>query len=61
MRYKLNFKSGRTLSNILVTPEEDNIQQKCGWYIDINAAGWNAIKSTLGSQLEHVGKGSKNT
>ena len=52
-----HYKGGRTLKNILVTPNAEKASNKrVNEYIDTDATGWNVIMSTPGSQPEPLGK-----
>ena len=56
------FKGGNTIKNLLMAPKDkDTIQKKVESYTDIHVTGWNVMRNTLDSPLEHLERGSKNT
>ena len=55
------FKGGNTFKNLLMAPkDQDTIQKKVESYTDTNVTGWNVMRNTLESLLEHLERGSKN-
>ena len=40
--------------------DQDTIQKKVESYTDTNVTGWNVMRNTLESPLEHLERGSKN-
>ena len=55
------FKAGNTIKNLLMAPkDQDTIWKKVESYTDTNVPGWNVMRNTLESPLEHFERGSKN-